>query len=148
MHEPLDLWRAAWVALALWRVEHGEARWVPVHPQDPRPGAFGGRADLHARPPEAPAFLPIYVPPVPPLGIEAHNLRLWRHDARAFVRGLGYGERQLMGAYLGKGKPSTLVSYNPSAGRLQTHAPLDLLDLFVRLARRAEVDTPPPPGVE
>lgn len=122
MHEPLDLWRAAWVALALWRVEHGEARWVPVHPQDPRPGAFGGRADLHARPrgPGLPARLR---PPGPAPGHRGPQPAPVAARRPGLRPGLGYGERQLLEAYLGKGKPQTLVSFNPSAGRLQTHAP-------------------------
>lgn len=135
--EPLELWRAGWVALALWRVVHGEARWVSVHPQDPREGG-GGPARPLSQPPEPPAFLPVYVPPVEALGIPAHHLRLWRETFKGFVRGLTPGERQLLEAYLGRGRAGVLVSFNPSSRRLQTHAPADMVDVFLRLARKAE----------
>ncbi len=113
-------------------------------PRTPGPGRPGPRGPPRP-PPEAPAFLPVYVPPVPPLGIPAHSLRLWRHDARAFVRGWDTGSGSSWkptwareAQYPGELQPLGRAAPDPR--------PLDLLDLFVRLARRAEVDTPHPRG--
>ena len=149
MFEPRELWRAQWVAAALWRVVHGEARWVTLEPQDHRPSqGLPTEYALTTRQADAPAYLPVYVPPLPELGIEREYLRLWRSDYVAFLKSLHPGERQVVEAWLGKGKLTPLAVYNPSARRIQVMASQDALDLFVRLARRATLDTPPPPEVE
>ncbi len=149
MFEPLDLWRAQWVATALWRVVHGEARWITLTPEDPRPfsGAPAASYALTTRQAEAPAYLPVHVPPLPPLDISREHLRLWRSDYQAFLRRLHPAERQLLEAYLGRGRPSAICTYNHSARRLQLHVPLDMADVLVRLTRLATLDTPPPPEV-
>ena len=150
MFEPLQLWRAQWVATALWRVVHGEARWIPLSPEDPRPseGSPAVSYALTTRQADAPAYLPVYVPPLSDLGLEREHLRLWRSDYQAFLRGLHPGERQVLEAWLGKGKATPLAVWNAAARRLQITAPLDAVDLFVRLARCATLDTPPPPEVK
>jgi hypothetical protein len=110
----LELWRANFLALALWRVAHGEARWVELVPQDPAPrGAGCPRA--YAGGPSHPAFLPIYVPRSP-AGDPPHELRLYRDTYQAFLRGLSLGERQALEAHLGLGKPRRLLYWHTPTG--------------------------------
>lgn len=133
---PLELWRANWVVLALWRVVHGEADWVVAEPQG-RLGWGGGRA-LSGRS-EAPAFLPIHVPALWEADIRAHDLRLWRDGYRAYLRGLSPGERMALEAYLGRGRPSRLAYWHAPSRAFRLNFPEDVVAVSVGIARLCEV---------
>lgn len=134
MPEPLLVWRANWVALALWRVAQGEANWVPVHTGEGR-GGWGVRSQGRT---DCPAFLPVRVPDLPGAGIAAHDLRLWRDQYRTFIRGCSLGERMALEAYLGRGRASRLAYWHAPSGQFRLNFPEDVVGVFVRLAALAE----------
>jgi hypothetical protein len=145
--ENKELWRAQWVATALWRVVHGEARWIVLDPKvSPLPIPASGRSrDLTGWSGDAPAFLPIYVPRAP-FGEPPHELYLWRDTYLRFVKGLSLGERQVLEAYLGTGKPKRLAVTYPSetapsrrALKVSPYVNRDVVEIFVRLAGLCEV---------
>ncbi|WP_243092560.1 hypothetical protein [Thermus hydrothermalis] len=133
---PLDLWRANWVGLALWRVARGEADWVPATAHDAPRGwtgtpPSGGRVDL-------PAFLPVRVPALPEAGIPGHDLRLWREAYRGLVRGMSPGERMALEAFLGRGRHSRLCYWHAPSKTFRLNFPEDVVGVLVRVARLAE----------
>uniref|UniRef100_A0A7C2C0R8 Uncharacterized protein n=1 Tax=Thermus islandicus TaxID=540988 RepID=A0A7C2C0R8_9DEIN len=135
----LELWRANFLALALWRVAHGEARWVELAPQDPAPRG-AGRPRVYAGGPSHPAFLPVYVPRSP-AGDPPHELRLYRETYQAFLRGLSLGERQALEAYLGLGRARRLLYWHAITGRFRRADGVgeDTLEVFLRLTRLCAV---------
>lgn len=133
---PVELWRANWLALALWRVARGYAHWHLVR-ADVGYRHGGGRA-LSGRP-EAPAFLQVQVPALDGAGIPAHDIRLWREVYVTHVKGLGLGERMALEAYLGKGRVSRLVYWHAPTRSFRLAQPEDVVEAFVRIARLADV---------
>lgn len=134
---PLELWRANWLALALWRVSRGYAHWHVVRAD----GGYrhrGGTSLSSARL-EVPAFLPVHVPALDGAGIPDHEIRLWRESYVAHVRGLGLGERMALEAYLGKGRVSRLVYWHAPSRSFRLAHPEDVVGAFVRVAKLAEV---------
>lgn len=135
----LDLWRANFLALALWRVVHGEARWVELSPQAPVLRGAGPTL-AHTGGAPHPAFLPVYVPRSP-TGDPPHELRLYRDTYQAFLRGLSLGERQVLEAYLGLGRARRLVYWHAASGRFRRAEGVgeDLVEVLVRLVRLTSV---------
>jgi hypothetical protein len=110
----LEKWRADFVLYSLWRVAHDRDHWrhlrtKPIHiVGSGRGGSLGGAAYLRVR-----------VKALPALGIEAHELRLWRDDYIKAVRSLTSDQRHELKYHLARPRYSSVFRFHRRDGNVQ-----------------------------
>lgn len=102
--EARQAWQAEHLLKTLWRVTHDQCSWTKV---------LGGHNPRRA------SYLGVFVPPLPELGIEAHELRLWRADLEALQRELAPYQWRELGDHLAKARWGQLYTFRRNRKRLE-----------------------------
>jgi hypothetical protein len=134
----LEKWRADFVLYALWRVAHDRDHWrhlrtKPLHlvgNGSGRGGSLGGAAYLRVR-----------VKALPALGIEAHELRLWRDDYVRALKNLSSDQRHELKYHLARPRYSSVFRFHRRAGLVQASDTVEaaLAQAALKIAGWAEV---------
>ncbi len=133
----LQRWRAEHVTRDLWRVMQGRAHWAVITRSGSTPGGgtvvagAGSLASLRA------AYLDVVVPAVARLGVEDHQLRVWRGSLRVAWRALKPDESFALEDWLHRERHSSIFRLEGATVRRNHGATEELARAALKLLSAA-----------